>query len=76
MLSLLPMVKVLFEEGEKLREKPVYNGFKDFDLNYLENYLNYFITTINESKGPLITLITVVVFVLSETMFPFLQIKY
>ena len=80
MLSLLPMVKVLFEEGEKLREKPVYNGFKDFDLNYLENYLNYFITTINESKGPLITLITVVVFVLStfllKNLFSYLSILY
>ncbi|OBX22153.1 ATP-binding cassette, subfamily B, MsbA [Gelidibacter algens] len=80
MLSLLPMIKVLFEEGEKLREKPVFNGFKDFDLNYLESYLNYFITTIRDSKGPLMTLITIVTFVLStfllKNVFSYLSILY
>ncbi|MEN3324624.1 ATP-binding cassette domain-containing protein [Mariniflexile soesokkakense] len=80
MLSLLPMVKVLFEEEEKLREKPMYNGIKDFNLNYLENYLNYFITKLNDSKGSLITLITVVAFVLSafllKNLFSYLSILY
>ncbi|ALJ05212.1 antibiotic ABC transporter ATP-binding protein [Pseudalgibacter alginicilyticus] len=80
MLSLLPMIKVLFEEGEKLRVKPVFNGMKDFDLNYLENYLNYFITTTRETKGPLITLITVVGFVLTtfllKNLFSYLSIVY
>ncbi len=80
MLSLLPMVKVLFEEGEKLRVKPDYNGIKDLDLNYIENYLNYFITTTNDSKGPLITLITIVGFVLStflfKNLFNYLSILY
>lgn len=80
MLSLLPMVKVLFEEGEKLREKPVFNGFQDFDLNYLENYLNYSITTIQDTKGHLATLIMVVAFVLStfllKNVFNYLSILY
>lgn len=80
MLSLLPMIKVLFEEGEKIKEKPVFNGLKDFDLNYIENYLNYFITSINSSKGPLITLITIVGFVLStfflKNLFSYLSILY
>ncbi|QDO94219.1 ABC transporter ATP-binding protein [Formosa sediminum] len=80
MLSLLPMVKVLFEEGEKLRVKPVYNGIKDFDLNYLENYLNYLITNMNETNGPLATLITIVGFVLStfllKNVFSYLSILY
>lgn len=80
MLSLLPMVKVLFEDGEKLRVKPVFNGFKDFDLNYLENYFNYFITTLSDSRGPLVTLITIVAFVLStfllKNLFSYLSILY
>ncbi|MHA7944866.1 ABC transporter ATP-binding protein [Formosa sp. 3Alg 14/1] len=80
MLSLLPMMKVLFEEGEKLKVKPVLHSFKDFDLNYIENYLNYFITTMNDSRGPLITLITIVGFVLStfllKNVFSYLSILY
>ncbi|HJS00841.1 MAG TPA: ABC transporter ATP-binding protein [Flavobacterium sp.] len=80
MLSLLPMIKVLFEEGEKIKEKPVFNGLKDFDLNYLEDYLNYFITSLRETNGPLITLITIVGFVLStfllKNLFSYLSILY
>lgn len=80
MLSLLPMVKVLFQEGEKLRIKPDFNGIKDIDLNYIESYLNYFITTTQDSKGPLITLITIVGLVLStfllKNLFNYLSILY
>src|SRR5690606_862875 len=80
MLSLLPMVKVLFEEGEKLRVKPVLNGIRDLDLNYIESYLNYYITTTQDSKGPLWTLITIVGMVLStfllKNFFNYLSILY
>ncbi|WP_372757106.1 ABC transporter transmembrane domain-containing protein, partial [Mariniflexile sp.] len=80
MLSLLPMIKVLFDEGEKLKEKPVFNGIKDFDLNYIEDYLNYFITHMNETKGPLTTLISIVGFVIStfflKNLFSYLSILY
>ncbi|WP_308992457.1 ABC transporter ATP-binding protein [Mariniflexile litorale] len=80
MLSLLPMIKVLFDEGKKLKKKPEFHSFKDFDLNYIENYLNYFITTMNTTKGPLITLITIVGFVLStfllKNLFSYLSILY
>lgn len=80
MLSLLPMIKVLFEDGEKIKEKPVFKGIQDFDLNYFENYLNYFITHTNETKGPLMTLIWMVVFVLStfllKNLFSYLSIIY
>ncbi|WP_111309985.1 ABC transporter ATP-binding protein [Confluentibacter sediminis] len=80
MLSLLPMIKILFDEGEKLKEKPVFHGIKDFDLSYFEDYLNYFITTKNDSQGPLITLIIVVCFVLStfllKNIFSYLSILY
>lgn len=80
MLSLLPMVKVLFDEGEKLREKPHFGGIKDLDLNYIESFLNYFITTTRDTKGPLLTLITIVGMVLStfllKNIFSYLSILY
>ncbi|HRE76767.1 MAG TPA: ABC transporter ATP-binding protein [Flavobacterium sp.] len=80
MLSLLPMVKVLFDDGEKLRVKPEFNGIRDLNLNYIENYLNYFITTTKDANGPLITLITIVGFVLStfllKNFFNYLSILY
>ncbi len=80
MLSLLPMIKVLFDEGEKLRVKPEFNGSNDIDLNYLESYLNYFITTTRDSQGPLITLIIIVGMVLStfflKNLFNYFSILY
>ena len=80
MLSLLPMMKVLFEEGEKIRVEPTFNGIQDFDIHYIEDYLNYYITTLNETKGALITLITIVGFVLStfllKNLFSYLSIVY
>ncbi|WP_417886074.1 ABC transporter ATP-binding protein [Zunongwangia sp.] len=80
MLSLLPMIKVLFEEGEKITVKPVFNGISDFDLHYFEDYLNYYITTTRITKGPLYTLIIVVGFVLStfllKNLFNYLSILY
>ncbi len=44
MLSLFPLMKVLFSDGEKVHIKPVYEGFKSIDKRYLEDSLNYFIT--------------------------------
>lgn len=41
MVSLFPMLKVLFGEDEPLYEKPIYDGLS---ISYIENYLNYFIT--------------------------------
>lgn len=80
MLSLLPMMKVLFEEREKIRVKPTFIGIQDFDIHYIENYLNYYITHLNETQGPLITLITIVSFVLStfllKNLFSYLSIVY
>jgi len=80
MLSLLPMIKVLFQEGEKLKVKPEFEGFEDIDIDYLENYLNYFITTSNEANGPLVTLIIVVCLVLStfliKNLFSYLSSIY
>ena len=44
MISLFPMLKVLFNQTEQLNNPPVWQGISEAD-NYFENYLNYFVTT-------------------------------
>ncbi|MGA9638322.1 ABC transporter ATP-binding protein [Flavobacterium sp.] len=80
MLSLFPLMKVLFSDGEKVHVKPVYEGIKSIDKRYLEESLNYFITHNTETKGALSTLIWMVVFVLTtfllKNLFNFISIVY
>ena len=44
MISLFPMLKVLFNQTEQLYNPPVWRGMSEA-ANYVENYLNYFVTT-------------------------------
>ncbi|KDN56338.1 ABC transporter ATP-binding protein [Flavobacterium seoulense] len=80
MLSLFPLMKVLFDDGEKIHVKPVYEGIKSIDKRYLEESLNYFITHNTETNGALSTLIWMVVFVLTtfllKNLFNFISIVY
>ena len=80
MLSLFPLMKVLFSDGEKIHVKPVYEGFKSIDKRYLEDSLNYFITHNTETNGALSTLVWMVIFVLStfllKNLFNFISIVY
>ena len=48
MISLFPMLKVLFNQTEQLNNPPVWQGMSEA-ANYVENYLNYFVTTIKAS---------------------------
>ena len=43
MVSLFPMLNVLFGKTEPLNVEPVWNGISNIK-NYAENYLNYFVT--------------------------------
>ena len=43
MISLFPMLKVLFNQTEQLTSPPIWSGISDL-ANYSENYLNYFVT--------------------------------
>lgn len=80
MLSLFPLMKVLFSDSEKIHVKPVYEGIKSIDKRYLEDSLNYFITHNTEINGALNTLIWMVVFVLTtfllKNFFNFISIVY
>ena len=49
MISLFPMLKVLFNQTEQLTTPPLWNGVSDV-ANYFEDYLNYFVT-IKKAEG-------------------------
>ncbi|MGO4771928.1 ABC transporter ATP-binding protein [Flavobacterium sp. W22_SRS_FK3] len=80
MLSLFPLMKVLFSDGERVHVKPIYEGIKSIDKRYLEDSLNYFITHNTETNGALNTLVWMVVFVLTtfllKNLFNFISIVY
>ena len=44
MISLFPILKVLFNQTKQLVEPPVWENIGEL-ANYVENYLNYFVTT-------------------------------
>jgi subfamily B ATP-binding cassette protein MsbA len=64
MVSLMPMINVLFGEGEKVYEKPVYHGIKHLK-SYLEDSLNYFITTTTDNDGAQQTLLYMIILIIS-----------
>ncbi|MBU2920785.1 ABC transporter ATP-binding protein/permease [Winogradskyella psychrotolerans] len=64
MVALMPMINVLFGETERLNVKPVYNGIREIKP-YAEDYLNYFVTTTNDSEGPQRTLLYMIMLIIS-----------
>ena len=67
-ISLIPMMKVLFNNAERITEKPVYSGFLDIG-SYGNDYLYYYITQLTEKSGPQFALILVVALVISTFLF-------
>ncbi len=64
MLSLMPMINVLFGEGEKVYKKPIYNGVRELKP-YLEDSLNFFITSTTDNYGPQKALLYLIVLIIS-----------
>lgn len=67
-ISLIPMMKVLFNNTEKVYEEPVYKGFFDI-LNYGNDYLYFYITQLTETRGPQFALMLVIALVISTFLF-------
>jgi len=67
MISLMPMINVLFGEGEKVTEKPVYNGIKELK-GYAEDSINFFITTTTETYGAQRSLLYMIILIISLFM--------
>ena len=64
MVSLMPMINVLFGEGEKVYTKPVYGGLNSIKP-YIEDSMNYFITTTTEAHGSQRALLYMIVIIVS-----------
>ncbi|MBT8273555.1 MAG: ABC transporter ATP-binding protein, partial [Bacteroidia bacterium] len=64
MVSLMPMINVLFGESRKVSVKPVYNGFKSLK-GYVEDSINYFITTTTEMHGSQRALLYMIIIIIS-----------
>ncbi|MGL2963265.1 ABC transporter ATP-binding protein [Flavobacterium sp. RSB2_4_14] len=58
-VALIPMLSVLFKEDNKITTKPVLNGIEHFG-KYVEDYMGYFITYYNETKGAQYTLLIMI----------------
>jgi subfamily B ATP-binding cassette protein MsbA len=63
-MALIPMISVLFGEAEKIYTKPSYTGIKNLK-EYLGDYLNFYITTTNQSEGAQYTLAIMVGVIIS-----------
>ena len=60
MVSLMPMINVLFGESERVCEKPVYKGWSEVK-SYLVDSLNYFVTSTSEEGGAQQTLLYMII---------------
>jgi len=49
-VALIPMLSVLFDDGDKIHEKPQYTGIAEAK-DYLMDYMSYYITTSSEENG-------------------------
>ncbi len=65
-VTLIPMLGVIFGETEKILVQPVFPGISNLSKDYLENLLNYFVTTNTANQGidsTLIIMVSVIIFV-------------
>ena len=64
MVSLMPMINVLFGEGKKVTEKPIYEGIRNLK-DYVENFINYIITSTSEQFGAQRSLLYMIILIIS-----------
>lgn len=67
MVSLMPMINVLFGEGKKVTQKPVYNGIRELK-DYAENSINYLITSTTETYGAQRSLLYMIILIITLFM--------
>jgi subfamily B ATP-binding cassette protein MsbA len=63
-MALIPMISVIFDDTKKVYIEPVYTGIGHI-REYLGEYLNYYVTTTNATKGVEFTLGTMVAIIIS-----------
>lgn len=62
-VSLMPMLKVLFKSSEPLNTAPVYTGISKLG-DYVENYINFFITQKVNNEGELSALMFMIIIII------------
>ncbi|QYJ68214.1 ABC transporter ATP-binding protein [Flavobacterium litorale] len=63
-IALIPMIEVIFDDTKQRTTEPVYTDITDIKV-YLSEYLNYFVTTTNATKGVEYTLGAMVIVIIS-----------
>jgi len=59
LVAMAPVLKVIFQDGEKIYKEPVYTGFK-YLQEYCEAYLNYILTTKIAELGTFVVLMYII----------------
>ncbi|MEW7290474.1 ABC transporter ATP-binding protein [Aquimarina sp. 2304DJ70-9] len=79
MVSLMPMINVLFGESKKVTIKPTYEGIGKIKP-YLEDSLNYFVTSVSANDGPQQALMYMIVLIISlfllKNLFSYLAVFF
>ena len=63
-VSLMPMLKVLFKSSAPVNTEPVYSGISQLG-DYIENYINYFITQKVNSEGESQALLFMIIIIIA-----------
>ncbi len=79
MVSLMPMINVLFGESKKVTIKPTYEGIGKIKP-YLEDSLNYFVTSVSANDGPQQALMYMIILIISlfllKNLFSYLAVFF
>lgn len=81
MVSLMPMINILFKETEKAYTKPVFSSFSDyFSKDKVIDYFNFFVSNKLEVDGPSATLTLMIIIIISlfllKNLFNYLGLYY
>src|SRR5210317_2424562 len=63
-VSLMPMLKVLFKSSAPVNTQPVYSGISQLG-DYIENYINFFITQKVNSEGESQALLFMIIIIIA-----------
>ncbi|MBQ4822605.1 ABC transporter ATP-binding protein [Aquimarina sp. MMG016] len=79
MVSLMPMINVLFGESKKVTVKPTYEGLTKIK-SFAEDSLNYFVTSVSEAEGPQQALLYMIIMIISlfllKNLFSYLAVFF
>lgn len=67
-IALIPMMQVLFDNAEKITQKPVFTNVWDI-MNFGKDFLYYYITELTTTNGPQYALMLVVALVITTFLF-------